>query len=364
MAPYRLPLFEALNESLPDGIGVVALSEVEHNRPWGAWRELSFPVRVLARRPIRLGHERFLHLRTGTVAQLRAWQPKTIVIGGWDAPAYWAAAAYAKRRRIRLVLWAGSHAGTVGTSHVGALLRRRMVGLADGFLAYSSQSVDYLVSLGASRASIAVIGNAVDTEAVAAAAFRFSESPDGAALRASLTPPVIAYVGQLLPRKNVGALIDAVAMSGLPSTLLILGGGPLEGDLRLATERASVDTRFLGSLPSERVHELLGVVDCLVLPSEEEVWGLVVNEALAAGVYCIVSRKSGAFDLVADSSDAVGVAPATEEIAAALVAASKSLPYGLDQRRAVSTRAHQRAGLAPAVAEIAPMVSGSRRNAR
>jgi glycosyltransferase involved in cell wall biosynthesis len=98
----------------------------------------------------------------------------------------------------------------------------------------------------------------------------------------------IAYMGSLIPRKNVGALIEALpALPGLELT--VAGEGGEEDALRSAASRAGVAdrTRFVAHHPVgehlTRMRELLLGSAVLCLPSTSESFGLVMIEALACG---------------------------------------------------------------------------------
>jgi len=335
MAPYRLPLFRALHAALPGGIGVVCLARSEPNRSWEPWREAPFPVRILSGRTIRLGPERFLHVRRGVTRQLSEWSPGAVVVGGWDAPGYWLAGGYAARRRVPLLAWVGTHGGSARRGGMRRNLRSAFLSRVDGILAYGTVAAEYAVELGLPRERVAVVGNPVDTDAVAAAARAFRESTRGRQLLEELARPAFAYVGQLIPRKNVDALAQAWAQAVPDTSLLVVGGGEPPAALRDQTP----NVRLLGELAPQRVHELLGVVDAVVMPSVEEVWGLVVNEALAAGALCIVSRNAGAAELVHPPANGEVVGTGADEIADALRRVAARTPLSVEDRERVAATA-------------------------
>lgn len=100
----------------------------------------------------------------------------------------------------------------------------------------------------------------------------------------------ILYLGRLEPIKAVDKLLHALTL--LPTAIRetvyldICGDGSEEGRLkRIAVEcGVSERVRFHGSIPSDQVGRVYANADLFVLPSEKEPWGLVVNEALSAGV--------------------------------------------------------------------------------
>jgi len=115
----------------------------------------------------------------------------------------------------------------------------------------------------------------------------------------------IMYSGRLVPEKRVDLLIDAfvaIAAERPDWDLLIVGHGPLSDELRRrvpeALRRRVVWTGFL-----EGTENVLAfhAADMLVLPSDQEPWALVVQEAMAAGLVVVASNIVGAaHELVED----------------------------------------------------------------
>ena len=126
------------------------------------------------------------------------------------------------------------------------------------------------------------------------------------------SPPAPAGVGfndrhftiaaRLIPKKNIvtalAAYADYCKLAGSKARELhICGSGELEGELRAAAKRLSVDgVVFRGFVQSAEVARVLASTLALILPSVEEQWGLVVNEALAMGVPILCSLNAGARD--------------------------------------------------------------------
>jgi glycosyltransferase involved in cell wall biosynthesis len=110
--------------------------------------------------------------------------------------------------------------------------------------------------------------------------------------------PVIMFCGKLRQSKRPLDLAAAVARLGSQVSVLFVGDGALAGEVRsMLTPGAGAVTGFVNQaeLPS-----YYHAADILVLPSQTEPWGLVVNEAMTAGVLPIVSHRVGCGpDLVA-----------------------------------------------------------------
>jgi glycosyltransferase involved in cell wall biosynthesis len=105
---------------------------------------------------------------------------------------------------------------------------------------------------------------------------------------------VLGYVGQLIKRKGVDVLLDALAhIPALPWACLVIGDGPERPALEQQAARAGLGPRvaFLG-YREDRLRYLKRL-DLLVLPSFREGVPRCVMEALAAGVPCAGSRIPG-----------------------------------------------------------------------
>ncbi|MCD2190791.1 glycosyltransferase [Actinomycetospora soli] len=108
-------------------------------------------------------------------------------------------------------------------------------------------------------------------------------------------PHRFVVVGQLIPRKNVEALLTAfAALDGAPR-LDVVGDGAEAGRLRAHAAALGVADRvtFHGFLDEQQVAAVLAETHTLVLPSTEEVYGFTAIEARTAGLQVVVSDVAG-----------------------------------------------------------------------
>jgi len=116
----------------------------------------------------------------------------------------------------------------------------------------------------------------------------------------------VLFCGKLIAKKRPLDLVAAAAQArlanGRPLHLLFVGDGQLRAEVEAAlTAPGAPGATMAGFLNQKDIPAALVAADCLVLPSDYgETWGLVVNEALAAGLPSIVSDRCGcAADLAA-----------------------------------------------------------------
>jgi glycosyltransferase involved in cell wall biosynthesis len=131
--------------------------------------------------------------------------------------------------------------------------------------------------------------------------------PEGAADRAAYgcgaDEVVLVTVGRLIARKAIDQLIGAVAeMRDLPVRLLVIGEGPLEGDLKAQAERLGVGdrVRFTGYVEEAEKSRILAMCDLYASTSLHEGFGLVFLEGMAAGLPVVCYDHGGQRDFLED----------------------------------------------------------------
>ncbi len=155
----------------------------------------------------------------------------------------------------------------------------------------------------------------------------FTQGDGGRFRRLLDIPPaakVIGHVGRLAPEKNLGLLAEAVAdvLKARPEChFLVVGSGPSEQDVRDICRRAGVAERL--HLAGKRVPPELGdayrAMDLFAFASTSETQGLVVAEAMTAGLPVVAIDAPGAREVVEDGDNGLLLNdPGPQEFAAAL----------------------------------------------
>ncbi|MDU5110364.1 MAG: glycosyltransferase family 4 protein [Clostridium sp.] len=112
---------------------------------------------------------------------------------------------------------------------------------------------------------------------------------------------VLIYSGRIIDIKNIDSVIKAInRLNKSDITLLIAGGGGLENQMKELASKLNVRMIITGFITKqEELFKHYFLADTLILPSIYEPWGLVVNEAMFAGLPVIVSEICGcSLDLV------------------------------------------------------------------
>lgn len=151
------------------------------------------------------------------------------------------------------------------------------------------------------------------------------------------------YVGQLIHRKGVDLLLNAMCRAPLSAMpLTIIGSGDAEASLRAQADRLGLShlVSWRGVVPNEDVPGLVACHDILVLPSRFDGWGAVVNEALSVGTPVLCSCRCGAADLITcpDSGATFRTGDASS-LAAVLKTVHAEGPVGDERRQRIIRRA-------------------------
>ncbi len=212
-------------------------------------------------------------------------------------------------RKTRYILYGGSwEMEGRKDSFLRKIQRKLLMKRAAGCVAYGSLAKDYFIRLGAKPEKVVIGINTVDTTF-------FREQTD--LLRKQLPvrkPPYrLIYIGYLTERKNPRQLlkvIKALSEQRHDFILDVLGDGPELEHLETYVKQEQIGNfvKFHGFIQKEKLPEYLSVSSCFLFPTNYDIWGLVLNEAMAAGLPCIASIHAGAtHDLIREGETGFAV---------------------------------------------------------
>jgi glycosyltransferase involved in cell wall biosynthesis len=109
--------------------------------------------------------------------------------------------------------------------------------------------------------------------------------------------PIILYASKFQRRKRPDDLLAAFARiraQGVDAHLVMVGSGEMEADLHAtAAALADANVHFPGFLNQTELPQAYAASELFVLPSDEEPFGLIVNEVMCAGLPVVVSAAVG-----------------------------------------------------------------------
>jgi len=345
--PYFVPVFKALDEAVKERSGklrILISTPMESNRPWPAeWGSL--PVEVQRTFTFSQSHKHphgftepfFVHVPVDTLWRLWLYRPDVVNSGEMGMRTVQAAIYRLLRPQSRLILGLSLSEHTEkGRGRAREVLRRWLLHRADAVQVPGESGARYVRRFGVRGDKIFRVPNATDPA--------FLRTP-----RSARDPTQIRrllYVGRLVELKGLVPFLRVLSRwceqnPEREIELWFAGDGPLRPTLEpLQTDSLSFD--FLGNVPYERLPDVYARVDALIFPTLADEWGLVVNEAMAAGVPVLGSLYSQAVEeMVVDGVNGWTFHPdRPTEVFAALDRALQTSPRALEAlRKAATSRA-------------------------
>lgn len=251
----------------------------------------------------------------GVAKALAAWKPDVVILSGYAHPTMWRAARWCIRNKVPYALSCEtSMRSSLSPSGWRWNLKRLIAGWIVRGMAFGlpvgREAAQYLRVLGPTDAPMHYFPNTPDTAPIIAEAKRLRDTGSEPALREKLGIPadasIFLFVGRLIDAKRPLDMLRAfLAAKGVENAvLLVIGDGPL---MEAMKAEANGDPRILFTgwmkdMPT--IFGLMSISTAMILPSESETWGAVVNETMAAGTPVVSSDRVGAaIELIRDGEN-------------------------------------------------------------
>lgn len=324
---YHVDRLEAVGARLSGRADVISVEVAPQSATyaWAPSAEVRFTRKIRLFEGVRFEDVPFLQRWWRMIRA--TWRCDTVYVGiGYNEPDVLLLAIALRLLGVRVIMLTASkwddRTRFAGFEFFKALL----LAVFSSALVGGRRQAEYVHFLGFRRRIVRVGANTVDVERIRlqAATHLKQEIP--------FHDRSFVYVGRFVRKKLLEQLIEAYAAyvrrcCEPPHRLLLIGSGELESDLRELAKKLNIAhlIDWPGFLDAPVVAAMMARSLALVLVSEEEQWGLVVNEALALGIPVIVSSQIGAREalvrnlengFVVEPGSTVGLTEAMHAIAA------------------------------------------------
>ena len=293
--PYRIPVFQRIGSMPGITLQVIFCARREPNRKWDL-PPFEFDHCFLRER-ISTVKGRYIHNNPDVVLALSRFAPDVIVNDGLN-PTQLYAFAYAWMKSIPHVpLTDGTYQSELGLSRIHKLVRRIVYARSQAFLSASMGGQQLFESYGIPADSCFKSYLCIDNDA-------YQNTPE--------PEPVFDFIfsGRLVPEKGPMFALDVARATarrlGRKVRILYAGSGSEEDRLKEVVQQMSdaVDAHFHGFAMQKELPRLYRSARLFLFPTHADVWGVVANEACAAGLPVIVSPYAGvAGELVIDGEN-------------------------------------------------------------
>jgi glycosyltransferase involved in cell wall biosynthesis len=294
MSYYRLDLFNELVKNRGYEFHVIFSSETEDNaRKWEIDKDkLNFNYTVLKshsmiKKSKGIKETRIITIPRDVFKTLKDIKPD-LVIGSEYNPTIIKAFMFCKLSGIKYISWSD---GTLNSerfiSFPQRLLRKFICAFADGFIASSSETKEAQIGYGADPRRISISLLTVDTEKFAEDLSRYEKKE---------TPcPAILFCGYLIKLKGADLLIRALSKIKSDFRLDVVGSGVEEANLKELVRELGIGSKvnFHGYISRSEIARYYKNADIFVFPGLNDAFGLVLVEAITAGLPVISSLYAG-----------------------------------------------------------------------
>lgn len=284
--PYRKTLFDKIDDLLVDtnhSFEVFYLSKTESVRNWTDYNftnyESVFKVLFQSRNKTTTTSDYIFNY--GYLSKVLSHD--VMVFFGYNYPTYIFSSLFRKVIGKDNILFCESTSIESSKSKFAQLVKKFIISLFfDRYVVPGFESFKYLVSMGIKEDLISIVNNSSDLK----------PSMEYLSLSPSQNLSRLLYVGRLSDEKNVIPMIEQLQSSDMHFEMKIVGSGPLSKKVQNLINN---DERFklYAHMSQDELKVIYSNSDVLLLPSNKETWGLVVNEAINFGLAVLVSSSVG-----------------------------------------------------------------------
>lgn len=229
---------------------------------------------------------------------------KHIIITSIATPTGILAIEYMKLFRIPYIIEGDGGFAKSGRGYKESFKRHLLKG-AKGFFSTSSSLDDYYLWYGAKRRDIyRYTFTSLKNEEILSSPTGKRDKEKLKRMLGIAEEKTILSVGQMIHRKGYDILLKASKNISKDVGIYIIGGQPTDYFLSLKQELDLPNVHFVEFKTKDKLRDYYRMADIFVLPTREDLWGLVINEAMACGLPVITTdRCIAGLELVVDNSN-------------------------------------------------------------
>lgn len=323
-APYRVDFFNALGEYVDLTVAFEGKNATDRDDKWVGRNIDSF--RAVFLKGVRTRSEAFFC--PGIIRLLlKKWD--LIVLGGYSTPTLALAIECLRILKKQFVIEID---GAINTKEdrIKALIKRHLIQAPEYWLCTGNIPKEYLVKYGANpdKCFIYPFSSVHNNEILyfdVDNPLNYSQKRNERRkiarqkLGISDTEYIILAVGQIIHRKGYDVLLKAMVSVKEKCKIIIIGGKPTVELKNLISSLKLSNIQFVDFLPKNELGVYFESADLFVHPCREDIWGLVINEALAKGLPVIsTNRCIAAIELIDDRIGMIVESNDSEELSRAI----------------------------------------------
>lgn len=291
-SPYRVEFLQELGKLCELTVLYEMEAATDRNKDWKSYNveERTFQE-VYLKRLFSFSSSAFCpSVRT----YLKTGDYDVIIIGGFSTPTGMFAIRYMKRKKISYMISTDGGFIRPCRTFVDKFKKEMRSYFLKGAKAYLSPSKitdDYLIDNGCKQSNIyrypftSLESNDILENPISGEEKKFYKSKLGIA-----QDKIVLYVGQFIKRKGIDFLLESIQNSNPKVAYYFIGGQITEEYQNIIERKSLTNIYFIDFMDKNNLKEYFFAADLFVLPTREDIWGLVINEAMAAGLPVITTK--------------------------------------------------------------------------
>ncbi len=286
-SPYRIDFFNELGKKCDLTVSFEGRSAADRDKKWKGKEAENF--RPVYLKGIRYNAEQFIC--AGIISLIKQkWD--CIIVGVYSSITSMLAIEYMNLHRIPFIISADG--GFVKEEKKAKyLFKKHFISSASLWLSTGKETTGYLTHYGAKadKCRVFPFTSLLDEDIEKAKEIALNRKEE---LREKLNIKeklAVISVGQFIHRKGFDTLIKCAAELDRQIGVYIIGGNPTGEYIKLKEDLNAVNVHFAGFKSKEELAEYYAAADIFAFPTREDIWGLVINEAMAYGLPVITTEQ-------------------------------------------------------------------------
>lgn len=287
---YRLPVFNLIAKDENISLVVIYLKHVIRGRSWDIlWDLNQFNYKTLKSFCYSRKDGSQIYISRGLTKILKQFEPDVIICDGYNHTACLEALFYSKINNVRCLLRSESNKNDNRSDlHLLKIIKQIIIKNFSGFISSGISSRNYLQSLGAKHEDIWIAPDSVENHWYNK---NKNKKKNGKIIK-------LLFVGRIMEHKGIFNLLSAFKLINENTIndfqLTYIGGGNKASELKDNVKKLKLNNvKLVEFIQPKKLAIEYCKHDIFIMPTLSDPWGLVVNEAMAAGLPVICSNKAG-----------------------------------------------------------------------
>lgn len=286
-SPYRVDFFNELGKSTDLHVIYERKQPSDRDKSWSTKKAINFKETYL--NGINVGNDSAFSF--SFLKHVRDKSYDIIIVGGYSTPMGMLAIEYLKIANKPFIL--NADGGIIKEdSNFKYKFKKHFIGSASAWLSTGKNTTDYFMNYGGKENKIFEYPfTSIKEGDIVQSVVDENEKKELRDKLSLVEENIIISVGQFIHRKGFDVLIESMKVMPKTYGVYIIGANPTEEYLKLKEDYGINNLHFVGFKTKRDLSEYYKAADLFVLPTREDIWGLVINEAMAFGLPVITTEN-------------------------------------------------------------------------